>query len=102
MTSNILVSYINDVTTTVSGDNDLNLFVNDIVSYRVTKNPADFDQLQSDTNSVSSHISGKHLQFNVSKCGQTFISRKKVNSLKPPGFTIEGTALKPTEYKYLI
>ena len=95
----LFISYINDVTSVISSDSDLNLFADDIVLYRVIKNPADFDQLQSDINSVSS---GKHLKFNASKCRQMFISRKKVNSLKPPCFKIEGTALTPTnEYKYL-
>ena len=53
-----------------ASDSDLNLFADDIVLYRVIKNPADFDQLQSDINSVSSYISGKHLKFNASKCRQ--------------------------------
>ena len=54
----LFISYINDVTNVVSGGSDLNLFADDIVLYRVIKNLADFDQLQSDINSVSSYVSG--------------------------------------------
>ena len=72
----LFISYINDVTSIVSSESELNLFADDIALYRIIKSPADYHQLQIDIDSVSSFISGKHLKFNARKCRQMLVSRK--------------------------
>ena len=61
--------------------------------YLTIKTQADFDQLQQDINCVSSCISEKCLQFNINKCRQLYISRKKVYSLRPPSLLPNGQVL---------
>ena len=98
----LFISYINDVTSVVSSESELNLFADDIALYRIIKSPADYDQLQIDIDSVSSFISGKHLKFNARKCRQMLVSRKTKYSLTQPPLTVDGTPLTVvTEYKYL-
>ena len=44
----------------------------------------------------------KYLQFNINKCRQLFISRKRVYSLPPPNLLLNGQVLtQVSEYKYL-
>ena len=91
--------FINEVTTVISGNSEINLFADDIVLYRTIKSQADFDQ---DINCVSSCISEKYLQFNINKCRQLFISQKRVYSLPPPSLLLNGQVLtQVNEYKYL-
>ena len=59
----LFICYINDVTSVISASSEINLFADDIVLYRVIKTSADFAQLQEDVNSVSSCITGKHLEI---------------------------------------
>ena len=72
----LFISYIN-VTTVASSDSDLNLFADDIVLYRVIKNPADFDQLQSDINSVSSGSTCNSMLVNIYYKEQETMERGK-------------------------
>ena len=98
----LFITYINNVTSVVSTDSELNLFADDIALYRIIKSTADYAQLQTDIDSISSFISGKHLKFNAKKCRQMLVSRKTVHSLPSATLTIDGTPLTlVTEYKYL-
>ena len=98
----LFVTYINDVTSVVSSESELNMFADDIGLYRIIKSPADYDQLQIDIDSVSSFISGQYLKFNARKCRQMLVSRKTKYSLSQPTLTVDGTPLTVvTEYKYL-
>ena len=98
----LFICYINDVPLTISGGSEINLFTDDIVLYRIIKAPIDYDHLQHDIDSISSCVSGNHLQFNTIKCRQMFITRKKVHSLPPLCLTINGLALTQVQqYKYL-
>ena len=98
----LFICYINDIPLVVSPESGINLFADDIVLYRIIKTSTDYDHLQHDINSISSCISGKHLQFNTAKCRLMFITRKKIHSLPPPCLTINDTALTQVqEYKYL-
>ena len=64
----LFVAYINDVTTTISPESEINLFADDIALYRTIKSSDDYDVLQGDINSIASFMSRKHLQFNADKC----------------------------------
>ena len=98
----LFITYINNVTSVVSTESELNLFADDIALYRIIKTTADYTQLQNDIDSISSFISGKHLKFNAKKCRQMLVSRKTVHSLPSATLTIDGTPLTlVTEYKYL-
>ena len=80
----LFITYINDVTSVVSSESELNMFTDDIALYRIIKSPADYDQLQIDIESVSSFISGQYLKFNARKCRQMLVSRKTKYSLSQP------------------
>ena len=96
----LFITYINNVTSVVSTESELNLFADDIALYRIIKTTADYTQLQNDIDSISSFISGKHLKFNAKKCRQMLVSRKTVHSLPSATLTIDGTLLTlVTEYK---
>ena len=98
----LFITYINNVTSVVSTESELNLFADDIALYRIIKSTEDYTQLQNDIDSISSFISGKHLMFNAKKCRQMLVSRKTVHSLPSATLTIDGTPLTlVTEYKYL-
>ena len=84
----LFITYINNVTSVVSTESELNLFADDIALYRIIKSAADYVQLQTDIDSISSFISGKHLKFNAKKSRQMFVSRKTVHSL-PPTLTVD-------------
>ena len=97
----LFITYINNVTSVVSTESELSLFADDIALYRIIKSAADYVQLQTDIDSISSFISGKHFKFNAKKCRQILVSRKTVHSL-PPTLTVDGIPLTlVTEYKYL-
>lgn len=64
----LFVTYINNVTSVVSTGSELNLFADDIALFRIIKRAADYAQLQTDVDSISSFISRKHLKFNAKKC----------------------------------
>ena len=68
-------------------------WADDIALYRIIKSAADYVQLQTDIDSISSFISGKHLKFNAKKCRQMLVSRKTVHSLPSVTLTIDGTPL---------
>ena len=98
----LFITYINDVTSVISSDSELNMFADDIALYRVIRSPEDYIGLQSDINSLSLCVSGKQLQFNEEKCKVMFISRKRTQSLQPPPLTVNGSVLAHcTSYKYL-
>ena len=98
----LFICYINEVVSAISCSSQINLFADDMVLYRIIKSSADYLQLQQDIDSVTSCIRSKHLKFNTSKCRQMFISRKRVHSIAPPSFTIDGSPLiEVMEYKYL-
>ena len=77
---------INDVPLAISGGNEINLFVDDIVLCRIIKAPTDYDHLQHDVDSILSctimHFMKTSTQ--LAKCRQMFIIRRKVHSLPPP------------------
>ena len=98
----LFISYINDVTSVVSPESELNLFADDIALYWIIKSPAEYEQLQIDIYSVSLFISGKHHKFNARKCRQMLVSRKTKYSLTQSPLTVDGTPLTiVAEYKYL-
>ena len=66
----LFITYINNVTSVVFTESELNLFADDIALYRIIKTTADYTPLQNDIDSISSFISGKHLKFNAKKCRQ--------------------------------
>ena len=80
----LFIMYINNVSDVVSSDTHLNMFADDMAIYRVIKSIKDYDTLQEDINSVAAFMSGKHLQFNASKCKVMLISNKRSRSIEPP------------------
>ena len=44
----LFICYINEVTSVISGNSEINLLADDVVLYRIIKSQADFDQLQQD------------------------------------------------------
>ena len=98
----LFIMYINNVSDVVSSDTHLNMFADDMAIYRVIKSIKDYDTLQEDINSVAAFMSGKHLQFNASKCKVMLISNKRSRSIEPPTFTVNGFSLERVEtFKYL-
>ena len=78
----LFITYINNVTLVVSTESELNLFADDIALYRIIKSAADYVQLQTDIDSISSFISGKHLKFNAKKYRQMLQGRQFIHYLQ--------------------
>lgn len=98
----LFICYINEVTSVVSSESEVNLFADDIVLYRIITSPSDYVHLQQDIDALSLCVMDKQLQFNATKCRQMLISRKRSHSLTPPNLYINATALlQVSEYKYL-
>lgn len=76
--------YINDVTTAVSTESEVNMFADDVALYRVIKSSIDYSHLQNDINSISGCVKGKYLQFNTNKCKVMLVTKKRDNSIQPP------------------
>lgn len=96
------ICYVNEVTSVVSSESEVNLFADDIVLYHIITSPSDYMHLQQDIDALSLCVMDKQLQFNATKCRQMLISRKRSHSLTLPNLYINATALlQVSEYKYL-
>ena len=98
----LFVVYINDVVQQISNQSKINLFADDIALYRIIRSPDDYIFLQSDVNAVSSCLTSKYLNLNISKCCYLLLSRKRCHSIPPPNLTLNNAILaRVTSYKYL-
>ena len=98
----LFIMYINDVASVVSPESEINMFADDIALYRIIKTSSDYTALQGDVDSIGSVVTCKYLEFNADKCRVMVISRKRLQSIPPPSFYLNGTQLNQvTSYKYL-
>ena len=85
----LFISYINDVTSVVSTESELNLFVDDIALYRIIKSPADYEQLQ--IQCLLSYLGNilNSMQGSVDR----YLYREELNivTLTQPLLTVDGT-----------
>ena len=72
----LFVTYINNVTTTISLDSKINMFADDMALYRIKRSPDDYAIVQVDIGCISSFMANKLLEFNANKCCIMLISRK--------------------------
>ena len=99
----LFLVYINDsVQATQCDGNNVNLFADDMLLYRVISNTCDLEVVQQGINNVSTWVNANKLHLNASKCKFMIISRLRSRGIQAPSLQLNGHQLeKVLEYKYL-
>ena len=97
----LFLIYFNGLCSVQLSDGTLILFADDLLLYRPIYGVRDFMPLQNDVDAIFNWIQCNFLSFNVQKCKQMTITRKK-HPISTTAIEVDGNALDLVNaYKYL-